>query len=153
MKVTIAAIGREKKSSPTSEIFSDYLKRLPWDVELREFEEKKSLPPALLMEKEAQMLLGAAPSSAKVIALDEHGKNLSSEEFAAQLAKWQEHGSSHFVFMIGGAAGHGQAVKDRADMLLSLGKMTWPHMMVRSMLAEQLYRAHTILTGHPYHRA
>lgn len=153
MRITIAAIGREKKSSPTSDIFNSYLKRIPWNVELKELEEKKNLPPEILMEKEAQMLLASIPSSAKIIAMDENGKNISSEELAAQLARWQEQGSSHFAFLIGGAAGHGKAVKERADMLLSFGKLTWPHMLVRPMLSEQIYRAYTIISGHPYHRS
>jgi 23S rRNA (pseudouridine1915-N3)-methyltransferase len=153
MKVTIAAIGRDKHASPTDNLFKEYKKRIPWIIDLKEFEEKKSLPPHLLMEREAEMLLAAAPASAKIIALDENGKSMSSEEFAAQIVKWQEQGASNLVFMIGGAAGHGSSVKERADLLLSLGKMTWPHMMVRAMLSEQLYRAHTIITGHPYHKA
>lgn len=152
MKVTIAAIGRDKRSSATNDLFTSYIKRVPWDIKLIELEEKKSLPPKLLMEKEAEMLMNAASSADKVIALDENGKNISSEEFAAQIAKWQEQGSSNFAFLIGGAAGHGSLVKERADFKLSLGKLTWPHMMVRAMLAEQLYRMHTINTGHPYHK-
>lgn len=121
-------------------------------IEIKEFEERKSLPPALLMEKEAEMLLTSVQPSSKVIVLDEGGKNISSEEFAKLIQKWQGQGSSNLAFLIGGASGHGKLVKERADFTLSLGKMTWPHMVVRAMLAEQLYRAFTILNNHPYHR-
>jgi 23S rRNA (pseudouridine1915-N3)-methyltransferase len=153
MKITIAAIGRERHASPTENLFKEYKKRIPWDIQIKESEERKSLPQAQLMEKEAEMLLASVPNGAKIIALDEHGKILSSEEFASLIAKYQEQGCNHIAFLIGGAAGHGNAVKQRADFTLSLGKMTWPHMMVRAMLSEQLYRAYTILTGHPYHRS
>jgi 23S rRNA (pseudouridine1915-N3)-methyltransferase len=152
MKITIAAIGKDRHSSSTDNLFKEYKKRIPWIVELKEFEERKSLPPQQLMEKEAELLLSSVHSGAKVIALDERGQNISSEEFAALIAKWQEQGCSNIAFLIGGAAGHGEEVRKRADFTLSLGKMTWPHMMVRALLSEQLYRAYTILTGHPYHK-
>jgi 23S rRNA (pseudouridine1915-N3)-methyltransferase len=153
MKITIAAIGKDRHSSSTDNLFKEYKKRIPWIIDLKEFEERKSLPPQILMEKEAELLLGAVHPSAKVIVLDEHGKNLSSQEFASLIGKFQERGTSNIAFLIGGAAGHGKAALDRADFVLSFGKMTWPHMMVRAMLSEQLYRAYTILTGHPYHKS
>lgn len=153
MKVTIAAIGKESRSSPAHHLYEEYVKRLPWTIQLREFEVKQNLPDLKLKEKESQLLLEAIDAHSKVIALDERGKNLSSEEFAQLLGKWQEQGDSKVAFLIGGAPGHSDAVRQRADLLLSFGKLTWPHKMVRPMLAEQLYRAYTILTGHPYHRS
>jgi 23S rRNA (pseudouridine1915-N3)-methyltransferase len=88
-----------------------------------------------------------------VVALDERGKALASEAFARRIAGWRDGGAQDLAFLIGGADGHAPAVRERADFLLSLGPMTWPHLMVRAMLAEQLYRAQQILAGHPYHRA
>lgn len=152
MKITIAAIGRNKNSSATKALFSEYIKRTPWDVKLIELEEKKNLPPEILADKEAQMLLNSVAGANKIIALDERGKNLSSPELASKIEGWQNSGDSHIAFLIGGAAGHGLEVRQRADLLLSMGKLTWPHMMARAMLAEQVYRCHTIISGHPYHK-
>jgi 23S rRNA (pseudouridine1915-N3)-methyltransferase len=87
------------------------------------------------------------------VALDERGKALPSEAFAAKIGDWRDRGAGDLAFLIGGADGHGDAVRARADFLLAFGPMTWPHMLVRGMLAEQLYRAQQILAGHPYHRS
>ena len=87
-----------------------------------------------------------------VIALDERGKNLTSADLARKLGQWRDEGRADVAFLIGGADGHGPGVKERADLVLSLGAMTWPHMLVRALLAEQLFRAQCILEGHPYHR-
>ncbi len=152
MKIKIAAIGKEKSSSPTSQLYNSYIKRIPWKIEFKEFEEKKPLQEAQLIEKEGALLLDVVADSDIVIVLDENGKNLSSKELAGQISKWQSDGNSSFVFLIGGACGHGDKVKKRANLLLSMGKLTWPHMLVRAMLAEQIYRVYTLLTGHPYHR-
>ncbi|PIR39811.1 MAG: 23S rRNA (pseudouridine(1915)-N(3))-methyltransferase RlmH [Alphaproteobacteria bacterium CG11_big_fil_rev_8_21_14_0_20_39_49] len=153
MKVLIAAIGKDKRSSATFQLFEEYKKRIKWNVELKEFEHKKNLPPEILKEKEASLLLQSVEPSAKIIVLDENGKNLSSEEFASLIKTWQDEGSSNLAFLIGGAAGHGKEVLEKADFKLSFGKLTWPHMMVRAMLSEQLYRASSIIAGHPYHRS
>ncbi len=101
--------------------------------------------------REGELLLAALPDRALVVALDERGKNVSSADFAKLIAKWQSSGST-IAFLIGGADGHGDPVRARADNLLALGTMTWPHLLVRAMLCEQLYRAQQILAGHPYHR-
>ena len=98
------------------------------------------------------MLLAALPPGARLVALDERGAAWSSIELANRLAGWRDAGSSAVAFAIGGADGLGSAVIERADAVLSLGKMTWPHLLVRGMLLEQLYRAQQISTGHPYHR-
>jgi len=152
MKITIAAIGKAKSSDATSKLFAEYLKRIPWKSDLIELEEKKPLPDNILKEKEAKKLLQTAPKGGKIIALDERGKNISSRELANKIESWQDEGASNITFLIGGAAGHGEEVRKEADLLLSFGKLTWPHMMVRSMLAEQIYRISTILSGHPYHK-
>lgn len=98
------------------------------------------------------MLLDACKGYDKIIALDEGGKPLSSREFADQLAGWQRQGSSSFAFVIGGADGLADAVLKKAHLRWSFGRVTWPHMLVRALLAEQLYRAYSLLTNHPYHR-
>ena len=99
------------------------------------------------------MLRATLPKQAVLVALDARGQSLTSEAFAARLAKWRDGSAGDLAFVIGGADGLEPALVKRADLVLSLGAMTWPHMLARAMLAEQLYRAATILQGHPYHRA
>ncbi len=105
------------------------------------------------MAREGKLLLDALPKGATLIALDERGKAPGSADFATLMNDYAERGVSDLVFAIGGADGHDRAVRERAQRLLSLGRMTWPHMLVRALIAEQLFRAQSILTGHPYHRA
>ena len=101
----------------------------------------------------SELLQAAMPERATVVALDGTGKSQSSEGFARRLGRWRDDGIADLAFMIGGANGlHGDLVQ-KAQLTLSLGAMTWPHLLARAMLMEQLYRAHTILSGHPYHRA
>lgn len=152
MRITIAAIGKLATSSPEYQLMAEFRKRLPWPVDIREAQVKKPLSEAQLRAAESNLLLDAVPKGAKVIALDERGKTLSSREFARVLQHWQDDGSQQVAFLIGGASGHDEVIYDKADLRLSFGKMTWPHMLVRPMLLEQLYRAYTIQTGHPYHR-
>lgn len=152
MKCTIAAIGRAKSNCPEMKMAQDYLKRLPWECQFKETEEKRQLPPEKLKEKEASLLLSIAPKDAVKIILDENGKTMDSQAFASQLERYQDEGRQQVCFFIGGAFGHGDELKQQADLMLSFGKMTWPHLMVRTMLAEQLYRAYTILNNHPYHK-
>ena len=111
------------------------------------------MPAAQRRRREAEMLLASVPKGAQLCALDATGKMLTSIEFAAKIRAWQDGGVKQVVFAIGGADGHGEALLDRADLVLSLGPMTWPHLVVRGLLAEQLYRAQQIIAGHPYHRA
>ena len=101
----------------------------------------------------AELLARAVPNGALICVMDERGKVLSSPEFAEQLARWRDGGRQDVAFVIGGADGIAPVLRDRADFALSFGRMVWPHMLVRVMLAEQLYRAATILGGGPYHRA
>jgi 23S rRNA (pseudouridine1915-N3)-methyltransferase len=119
---------------------------------ITELDEKRKLPPAQLKAREAELILGAVPAGARLIALDERGQSWSSRELADRLGRWRDQGVPALAFAIGGADGLGQAVLDRADTVLSLGAMTWPHLLARSLLLEQLYRAQQILAGHPYHR-
>jgi 23S rRNA (pseudouridine1915-N3)-methyltransferase len=102
--------------------------------------------------REAELILEALPPGATLVALDERGAAWSSREFADRLAAWRDRGVPDLAFAIGGAEGLGPAILDRAQTILSLGAMTWPHLFVRGMLLEQLYRAQQILARHPYHR-
>lgn len=151
MKITIAAIGKFK-TSPEKEIFSSYIKRIPWQFDLKELETKRALSGDQLKAAEAELLLEAIPKSSRIIALDEVGKNISSVELAELISRWQSDGTSNVTFVIGGADGLSSDVRKKADLILSFGKLTWPHMMVRAMLAEQVYRVYSIISGHPYHR-
>jgi 23S rRNA (pseudouridine1915-N3)-methyltransferase len=117
-----------------------------------EVEERRSLPPELLKLREGELILGALAAGAPFVALDERGTQWSSRALAKRIAAWRDQGGSQLVFAIGGADGLHRAVLDRADEILALSSMTWPHLLVRGMLLEQLYRAQQILAGHPYHR-
>lgn len=152
MHITIAAIGKAKANSLYSRLFDEYAKRLPWTVQLRELEEKKPLPVEQRKEREAELLLDACAGAHRLIALDERGKDMTSPEFARRIGEWQQGGDSRLAFVIGGQDGLHPSIRHKADLVLGLGKLTWPHMLVRPLLAEQLYRAFTILTNHPYHR-
>ena len=152
MRIIIASVGKLSTQSPLHKQIAEFIARMPWDITMKEVEEKKPLPTKQLQEREGELLLKAIPDGAWIVALDETGKTPSSREFASLLSNWQDQGNHTIAFLIGGADGHGAAIKSRANYLLSLGAMTWPHMLVRVMLTEQIYRAHTILTGHPYHR-
>ena len=149
MCLVVAAVGRGR-GDPAQQIFEDYRKRLPWPLELREVRAGGGGKAG--REREAAALLKGLPADAYVFALDGAGKALASEEFAAKLAEVRDKGTAVVAFLVGGADGHGAPVLARADMVLSLGPMTWPHLLVRAMLAEQLWRAASILSGHPYHR-
>ena len=104
------------------------------------------------IQAEAELLSRAIPQGALMVALDERGQMLTSPELAQHLARWRDEGRQDAAFVIGGADGLAPGLRDRADLMLSFGRMVWPHMLVRVMLAEQLYRAATILSGGPYHR-
>ncbi len=102
--------------------------------------------------REAELILAAVPAGARLVVLDERGAPWTSRDFADRLASWRDGGTAALAFAIGGADGLGAPVIERADAVMSLGAMTWPHLMARSLLLEQLYRAQQILAGHPYHR-
>lgn len=152
MQIEILAIGRAR-AGPERELYRTYADRIRWPLVLRELEEKRRMPPAEMKAREAALLLEALPHDAVTVALDETGKEFSSEQFAEQLGRWRDDGRATVAFAIGGAGGLTGEVRDRADMVLSLGRQTWPHLLVRAMLAEQIYRAQQILAGHPYHRS
>lgn len=157
MNITIAAIGR-LKTGPEREIASRLLTRssalgrkLGLALSIREIAESRATGKPR-RDQEASALLAAIPANAVIIALDETGSGLDSRAFAEKLAKLRDQGTTELVLAIGGADGHGATLLDRARFRLAFGPMTWPHQFVRLMLIEQIYRAFTILAGHPYHR-
>ena len=151
MNLTLAAVGRAK-AGPLRDLYELYAGRLTWRLTLQEVEERRSLPVEALKRREGELLLAAIPQGATLVALDEGGRNLKSSALAARIGRWRDEGCRDLAFAVGGADGLSAAVLARADLVLALGQLTWPHLLVRALLAEQLYRAQTILAGHPYHR-
>nr|WP_246152043.1 23S rRNA (pseudouridine(1915)-N(3))-methyltransferase RlmH [Roseospira navarrensis] len=148
----LIAVGRAR-TSPEAALFETYAARLRgWSLSVREVEERRPLPPPERMAREGRLLLEQVPDGAHCIVLDGRGRAWSSEDLAAHLGRVRDEGARTVAFLVGGADGHAPEVLARADQRLSLGAMTWPHMLVRPMLAEQIYRAWAILAGHPYHR-
>lgn len=155
MRVHICAVGR-LRAGPERDLVDDYLTRFDrtgrplglGPVQQHEVEDRRGGG----MAAEAELLARAVPAGAVLVALDERGKLMSSPDFAAQIARWRDGGRQDLAFVIGGADGIDPSLRARADAAISLGAMVWPHMLVRVMLAEQLYRAATILGGGPYHR-
>jgi 23S rRNA (pseudouridine1915-N3)-methyltransferase len=152
MRLSLIAVGR-LKPGPLDALAQHYAERIQWPLSVREVEEKRKLPAKGMIEREGALLLAAIPPSAVLVALDERGRHMTSAAFAERIGRWRDAGTSDLVFVIGGADGLAEAVRERAQLVLSLGAMTWPHLLVRGLLLEQLYRAQQILAGHPYHRA
>jgi 23S rRNA (pseudouridine1915-N3)-methyltransferase len=159
MRVHLIAVGR-LKSGPERELCDRYSERFQsvarsWgvqDVKLSELSESSQRRPADRQAEEARAIDAAAGPDARRILLDERGKPLSSEEFAQYLKKLREAGTASLAIVVGGPDGLDAALRTKADLVLSFGKLTIPHQIVRALVLEQLYRASTILAGHPYHR-
>lgn len=152
MRILIAAIGRAR-GRPATDLYESYASRIvTWRVELKEIEIKKRLPPAQLRAAEAAALLAARSPGAVTVALDGDGEAATTASLARRMQNWQEDAVPEVAFLIGGAEGLDPDLCTRADWRLAFGRMTWPHLMARAMLAEQLYRVQQILAGHPYHR-
>ena len=159
MRIVIAAIGRLKQG-PERELVSRYLDRARLSgralgltgFDVAEPVESRAGSADARKAEEARLLTAALPEGV-VVALDEHGRSIGSEAFAAEIAKWRDAGKPALSFVIGGADGLDPALVKKADLVLGFSALTWPHQLVRIMLAEQLYRTTTILSGHPYHRA
>jgi len=155
VKLSLIVVGRLRKG-PEAALIEDYLTRL------NRIGRNMGLGPASVIEvedkkgggkpAEAALLSKALPDNATLVVLDERGKLLTSPDFATKLSGWRDSGQRDLAFMIGGADGLDASLLARADLKLSFGKMVWPHMLARVMLAEQLYRAASILSGAPYHR-
>ncbi|MEL6168905.1 MAG: 23S rRNA (pseudouridine(1915)-N(3))-methyltransferase RlmH [Pseudomonadota bacterium] len=155
MRLIIAAVGR-MKAGPERVLFEDYAARIRragsgpglGPLDLQEIDERKFRGP----DTQSSALLDRVPASAVRVVLDERGQTVGSPDLARRLRSWADEGRGAVVFLIGGADGHDQHIRDQADLILSFGPMVWPHMLARVMLAEQIYRACTILAGTPYHR-
>jgi 23S rRNA (pseudouridine1915-N3)-methyltransferase len=159
MKISIHAVGR-MKAGPERELAARYFDRFaksgpPLGLDfsgVTEVAESRAANADERMREESQHLLSFTGDKTALILLDERGKNLTSPQFAERLGLLRDDGARMAVFAIGGPDGHDSRLRDKAALVWSLGTLTWPHQMVRIMLAEQLYRAATILAGHPYHR-
>lgn len=138
MQLHVVARGKIARS-PERELVERYAKRIAWPLKLSELPERGGTIPAPL-------------SPCRHVVLDERGRDLTSAEFAAQLARWRDDGVREARFWIGAADGHDEGLRDSADLLLRFGAATWPHLLARAMLMEQVWRATSIIAGHPYHR-
>ena len=156
MRLSICAVGR-LKAGPEKVLFDDYLTRLDrtgralslGPTAMIEVEDRKGGG----MAAEAMLLRNAVPDGSQIVTMDERGRQMSSPEFAKFLTRIRDDGARDCAFVIGGADGIAKDLRAEASYSISFGKMVWPHMLVRVMLAEQLYRAASILAGSPYHRA
>lgn len=160
MKVGVCAVGR-MKAGPEKELADRYFDRFAkagpsLGLEysgLLELPESRASGVDERRRDEASRLRAVIPSGSTLVVLDERGKAISSESFAERVANWRDGGQKHCTLVIGGPDGHDETLRSEASLILSFGTMTWPHQLARIMLAEQLYRVATILSGHPYHRA
>lgn len=160
MRIVIAAIGR-MKSGPERDLAERYRKRAAdlgrkfgfRDIEIIEIRESRAAEADKRVLEESIALANVIPKDAAIILLDERGENLDSMTFSDRLGGWRDGGKSALVCVIGGADGLAPTLRDTADLSLAFGTATWPHQLVRIMLLEQVYRALTLLAGHPYHRA
>lgn len=152
MKIIIAAVGAMKRA-PEAALLDKYIAQCPWKIAIKEVDANPKLPPDKRMSAEAEKLRAAIASKGRglVFALDSRGKNFSSEQLAALLGRAGSEGISQAAFLIGGQDGLDPSLVKEADHVLAFGAATWPHMLARAMLTEQVYRAYCILHNHPYH--
>ena len=149
VRYIISTIGKAKNSDEDM-ITHKYLKRIK-NIELKQYEVKTNNPEKKL-EEEALKLINTTPKNGKLILLDEKGQNISSTDLAKIILNWRDNNVTDINFAIGGAFGNGEKIKNTADKIIAFGKLTWPHQMVKMMVAEQIYRIETIIQGHPYHK-
>ena len=145
MKITLGVIGKCKPKSPEAEIISRYQERLKWELKIKEKDNSTQ-------QTEAKFLSSCISPNSKVIVMDERGKNMTSPELAKLVENWMQQGCSEICFLIGGAEGHLEETRQQADLILSFGKLTLPHILMRAVLVEQIYRIETIINNHPYHK-
>jgi 23S rRNA (pseudouridine1915-N3)-methyltransferase len=160
MRLVVISIGRLKRgperelSDRFRERFDDIGRKLGFrGLEIREIAESRAGDAAARMKEEAAAILAAIPTKSVIVALDERGDNIDSAAFARHLGRWRDQQVGNTIFVIGGADGLSPELRRKAKLMMAFGSATWPHQMVRIMLLEQIYRAATILSGHPYHRA
>lgn len=151
MKITIRAIGKDN-SKELKALLDEYIKRLPWTIKIDELVCSKKGSTEEVKKWEGELLLNKIEIGSYLIALDEVGKKFNSVNFANLISAQMDHGIRHFVLLIGGASGHSDEVRKKANCILSLSDMTFAHKIVRLILIEQVYRAYTIITDHPYHK-
>ena len=151
MRILLITVGRDRRG-PTAELVDTYLKRCPWKIEVIDIVPQTHGDKAKRLRDEADKIRQALPSGAALAALDERGKDLTSRDFAKRIERFREEGRQALAFLIGGADGLDPSLIEMTDLKLAFGRAVWPHRLVKVMLAEQLYRASTILSGHPYHR-
>ena len=149
MRYIISAIGKAKTQQEDL-ITLKYLKRIK-NIEIKQYEIKLNNKQKKI-EEEGLKLISSTPSNGRLVLLDEQGENLTSPELAKMVLDWRNNNIAYINFAIGGAFGNGDQIKRRADKIIALGKLTWPHQMVKMMIAEQIYRIETIIQGHPYHK-
>ena len=149
MKYIISAIGKTKTQQEDLITFK-YFKRIK-NIEIKQYEVKLHNKQKKI-EEEGLKLISSTPSKGKLVLLDEQGEDLTSPELAKMVLNWRNDNIAYINFAIGGAFGNGDQIKKRADKIIALGKLTWPHQMVKMMIAEQIYRIETIIQGHPYHK-
>ena len=149
MKYIISTIGKIKSNNEDL-ITRKYLKRIK-NIELIQYEVKTKNKEKKL-EEESNKLINSTPKNGKLILLDEAGENISSQDLSELILNWRNNNITSVNFAIGGAFGNGMRIKKTADKIIALGKLTWPHQMVKMMIAEQIYRIETIIQGHPYHK-
>lgn len=149
MKYIISAIGKTKTQQEDL-ITLKYLKIIK-NIEIKQYEIKLNNKQKKI-EEEGLKLISSTPSNGRLVLLDEQGENLTSPELAKMVLDWRNDNIAYINFAIGGAFGNGDQIKRRADKIIALGKLTWPHQMVKMMIAEQIYRIETIIQGHPYHK-
>jgi 23S rRNA (pseudouridine1915-N3)-methyltransferase len=160
MRILVVSVGRLKQG-PERELAERYRERFIdagrklgfRGLDIVEIPESRAKDAATRMTEEAGAILAAIPEKSVIVALDERGKSVESSAFAARLGQWRDAQAANTVFVIGGADGLSPELRRKADLTIAFGAATWPHQMVRVMLLEQIYRAATILAGHPYHRA
>ncbi|WP_297322451.1 23S rRNA (pseudouridine(1915)-N(3))-methyltransferase RlmH [uncultured Bartonella sp.] len=159
MQISVFAVGRMKKG-PEQELANRYFERFSKlapslglnFLNVHEITESRLQNANQRMEEEGAKLIESLPDNSRLIVLDERGKSVSSVIFSESFQNWRDAGTKHITVALGGPDGHCKKVRERADLLLSFGAMTWPHQIARILLSEQLYRMATILSGHPYHR-
>jgi 23S rRNA (pseudouridine1915-N3)-methyltransferase len=149
MKYIISAIGKTKNQQ-VDLITDKYLKRIK-NIQIKQYEVKFNNEQKKI-EEEGLKLINSTPPNGKLVLLDEQGENLTSPELAKIILSWRDNNIAYLNFAIGGAFGNGDEIKKRADKIIAFGKLTWPHQMVKMMIAEQIYRIETIIHGHPYHK-
>jgi 23S rRNA (pseudouridine1915-N3)-methyltransferase len=160
MRLVVVAVGRLKQG-PERELAERYRERFNeigrklgfHGVDIHEIAESRAREAGTRVAEEAAAISAAIPPKSTIVALDARGKNIESDAFARHLGRWRDDQIANAIFIIGGADGLSPELRRMAKLTMAFGSATWPHQMVRVMLLEQVYRAATILAGHPYHRA